>query len=43
MNLKPLCNLVCKKPIVDDVRARCTHVCDQLLLPNGVCDETNHY
>ncbi len=43
MNLKPLCNLVCRKPTVDDVRARCTHMCDQLLLSNGVCDEANHY
>jgi hypothetical protein len=43
MNLKPLCNLVCKKPSVDYARACCTHVHDQLLLPNEVCDETSHY
>ncbi len=43
MNLKPLCNLVCRKPTVDDVRACYTHVCDQLLLPDEVHDEVSHY
>jgi hypothetical protein len=43
MNVKPLCNLVCRKPTVDNVRARCTHVHNQFLLSNEVCDEANHY
>ncbi len=42
MNLKPLCNLVCRKLVVDDAKACCTHVRDQLVLPNEVRDETNH-
>jgi hypothetical protein len=43
MNFKPLCNLVCRKLAVDDVKAHCTHVHDQLLLLGEVCDEINHY
>jgi hypothetical protein len=43
MNLKPLCNLVCRKPMVDDAKASCTHVHDQLMLLGEVRDETSHY
>jgi hypothetical protein len=43
MNLKPLCNLICRKPTIDDAKAHCTHVCDQLQLPDEVRDEANHY
>jgi len=43
MNLKPLCNLVHRKPTINNVRARCTHVHDQLLLPSEVRDEASHY
>jgi hypothetical protein len=43
MNLKPLCNLVCRKPTVDDAKARYTHVRDQLLLLSEVHDEASHF
>jgi hypothetical protein len=43
VNFKPFCNLVCQKPAVDDAKARCTHVHDQLLLSGEVHDEANHY
>jgi len=43
MNFKPLCNLVCRKPTIDDARAYCTHVHDQLLLLSEVHDEISHY
>jgi hypothetical protein len=43
MNLKPLYNLVCRNPMVDNVKARCTHVRDQFMLSNEVHDEANHY
>ncbi len=43
MNLKSLCNLVCRKPMVDDAKAHCTHVYNQLMLPAEVRDETIHY
>jgi hypothetical protein len=42
MNLKPLCNVVCRKLGVDNAKARCTHICDQLLLPSEVHDEASH-
>jgi hypothetical protein len=43
MNFKPLCNLVCRKLMVHNVRACCTHVRDQLMLSGEVRDEANHY
>ncbi len=43
MNLKPFCNLVSRKPAVDDVKAHCTHVRDQLVLSGEVRDEASHY
>jgi hypothetical protein len=43
MNFKPFCNLICRKLVVDDARAHCTHVHDQLLLSSEVHDEARHY
>ncbi len=43
MNFKPFSIVVCRKLMIDDVKAHCTYVRDQVLLPSEVHDEVNHY